>query len=172
MALKMTRSVSSKRQHSTLSVSVLFPACRKCISSCVTFRNTAEPEDGKRAVKKIAEQVDPMLPNDELFGANDEPLSIDEVDDKWAARSKQHIIYNLKMAARSHEHLKDKETPVSLLEAALKKLTHRDMDLTTIRTNDYGKARTLAVDIQKEANSLERQIYNHEKQLKKLLKKA
>ena len=129
-------------------------------------------KDGKRAVKKIAEEVDPVLPKEELFGANDEPLGMDEVDAKWAAKNKQHITYNLRVAARSHETLKEKETPLGLLEAALKKLTHDDMDLTTIRTGDYGKARALAVDIQKKANDLERQIYRHEKQLKKLFKKA
>ena len=129
-------------------------------------------KDGKRAVKKIAEEVDPMLPREELFDANDEPLSLEEVDDKWAARNKEHVTYNLSKAVRSHEHLKDRETPIGLLEAALKKLIHDDMDLTTIRTEDYGKARALAADIQKEANALERQIYSHQKQFKKLLNKA
>ena len=129
-------------------------------------------KDGKRAVKKIAEEVDPMLPREALFDANDEPLSLEEVDDKWAARNKQHVTHNLSKAVRSHEHLKDRETPIGLLEAALKKLIHDDMDLTTIRTEDYGKARALAADIQKEANALERQIYSHLKQFKKLLNKA
>ena len=129
-------------------------------------------KEGKKAIKKIAEQVDLEIPNDERFGDNDEPLSPDEVDKRWAARNKRPIIYNIKKASRSHETLNEKETPVDLLEAALKKLTHQDMDLATIRTDDFAKARELAVEIQKKAQELETQIYHHEKQFKKLHKKA
>ncbi len=128
-------------------------------------------KEGKKAIKKITEEVDPVLPTEEHFSDNDEPLSPAEVDAKWAARNKRLIIYNLKRASRSHETLKEKETPVDLLEAALKKLTHDDMDLSAIGICDLAKARKLAAKIQTRANELESQIYDYEKKLKKLVHK-
>ena len=67
--------------------------------------------------------------------------------------------------------LKVKETPLTLLEAAYKKLTHEDMDLSAITLGDHDKARKLAADIQTEAGNIEGQIYQFQKKLKKLVKK-
>ena len=128
-------------------------------------------KEGRKAIKKMAEEVDPVLPPEECVDDHGEHLSIDKVDAKWAAGNKRPIIYNVKKASRSHETLKEKETPLDLLEAALKKLTHDDMDLSAIGIGDFEKARKLAAKIQTRANELESQIYRHEKQLKKLAQK-
>lgn len=128
-------------------------------------------KEGKKAIKKIADEVDPVLPPEECVDDHGEHLSIDKVDAKWAAGNKRPIIYNVKKASRNHETLKEKETPLDLLEAALKKLTHDDMDLSAIGIGDFEKARKLAAKIQTRANELESQIYRHEKQLKKLAQK-
>ena len=128
-------------------------------------------KEGKKAIKRIADDVEPILPSEECVGDNSKPLSIPEVDAKWAARNKRSIIYNVKKAYLSHETLKEKETPIDLLEAAYRKLTHDDMDLTTIRITDFGKARKLAAQIKEKADELENQIYHYEKGLKKLKRK-
>ena len=127
-------------------------------------------KEGKKAIKKISEEVEPSSPND-FKDDNGEHLPFDEVDAKWAAKNKQHIIYNLKKAIKSHENLKEKETPLELLEAAYKKLTHEDMDLSTISLGDHPTARSLASKIQKKANELENEIYQYEKQIKKFKNK-
>jgi len=127
--------------------------------------------DGKKAIKKIAEEVEPVLPRDECLSVNGEPLSVTEVDAKWAARNKRPITYHVKKASQSHETLKEKETPVELLEAALKKLNHEDMDVRSIATGDFAKARKLAGSIKSRANDLESEIYHYEKELKKLAHK-
>jgi len=128
-------------------------------------------KDGKKAIKKIAEDVEPALTPEERVSGDGEPLSIQEVDAKWAAKSKRPIIYNVKKASRIHEALKEKETPIDLLEAALRKLTHDNMDVETIRIGDFAKARELTVKIKERADELESQIYHNEKKLKKLPKK-
>jgi len=128
-------------------------------------------KEGKKAIKRIAEEVEPVLARDERLGAEGQQLTLSELDAKWAAKHQQVITWQLRKASQSHETLKEKETPVELLEAALKKLNHQDMDVRSIATSDFAKARKLAADIKSRANDLESEIYHYEKELKKLAHK-
>jgi hypothetical protein len=128
-------------------------------------------KEGKKAIKKITDEVDSVLSNEECVSESGKPLSIPEIDAKWAAKNKQSIIYNVKTAFRNHEALKEKETPLDLLDAAYKKLTHENMDLSAIRIGDHDKARKLAAEIEKEAVKIQREIYHYKKDLKKLTQK-
>ncbi len=128
-------------------------------------------KEGKKDIMKIAEEVEPVLPRDECFDKDGKPLDLKAIDAKWAAKYRQPIIYHTKKACRSHETQKEKETPIGLLEAAYKKLTHDDMDLTAIAVRDFEKARKLAAKIEKKADELEGQIYCQEKDYKKLTHK-
>jgi hypothetical protein len=125
-------------------------------------------KEGKKEIKKIAEDVEPVLPRDQCFNKNGNPLEPKEIDEKWAAKYRQSIIHHTKKAYWNHETLKEKETPIDLLEAAYKKLTHDNMDLRTIAVGDFKKARKLAADIKAKADELETQIYYQEKDYKKL----
>lgn len=125
-------------------------------------------KEGKREVLKIAEEVEPVLSSDQCRDKHGNPLTITEVDAKWAAANQQRIIYHIKKARNLHETKKEKETPIELLEAAYKKLTHENMDLREIAVADYAKARKLATDIKVRADNLESEIYRFEKELKNL----
>lgn len=125
-------------------------------------------KEGKKAITEIAEEVDPVLPPEECIDEQGRHLSIEEVDAKWASRNKRTIIYNIKKASTSYERLREKETPLDLLEAAYKKLVHDDMDLSAILIDDLPRARELAANIQVRANELESQIYHYQKNFKKL----
>jgi hypothetical protein len=57
----------------------------------------------------------------------------------------------------------DKETPLTLLEAALRKLNHEEMQVTAIAVAQFGKARQFASDIQKRAREIEGEIYHAQK---------
>ena len=127
--------------------------------------------EGKKEVIKIAHEVDPVLPTSECFDNEENPLATQEVDAKWAAKYKRPITYHLKKASTKHETQKEKETTLELLEAAYKKLTHDNMDIRAIATNDFKKARELVVAIKDRADELESEIYRSEKDLKKLLGK-
>ena len=129
--------------------------------------------EGKKELINIPKKVEPILPIEELFedAEQEKPLSRQDIDAKWSAKHKEPITFHLKRASKSYEAQREKETPISLLEAALKKLTHKDMDLSSISTGDYDKARELAAEIQKEANELEGKIYRQKKNLKKLIRK-
>ena len=124
--------------------------------------------EGKKAIKKISKEVEPILPREKCVKPNGEPLTVDEEDAKWAASSMQPITYNVKKASRSHETKKEKETPVELLEAALKKLNHEDMIVKSIADGDFERALKLAGKIKVRANELESEIYRCVKERKKL----
>ncbi|MCC6695795.1 MAG: hypothetical protein IT365_09210 [Candidatus Hydrogenedentes bacterium] len=131
--------------------------------------NFCRTKEGKKEIKKIAKEVEPVLPRDQCFDPQGNPLSADAVDMKWAANNREAIIYHTKKASQCHETLKEKETPIELLDAAYKKLTHENMDVTAIAVADYKKAMRLAAQIQREAKNIETQIYHQDKDYKRLV---
>ena len=128
-------------------------------------------KEGKKEILKIAKEVEPTLPTDECFDENRNPLPPTAIDARWAAKYKRSIIYHLKKAAISHETQKEKETPLTLMEGAYKKLTHDDMDLRSIAVGDYKEARKLAANIKGRADELESQIYHLQKEAKNFARK-
>lgn len=128
-------------------------------------------KDGKKEILKIAEKVEPVLSSEESKDQHGDPLQPKEIDAKWAAKNKQDIIYHTKRARDSYESKKEKETPLGLLEAALKKLNHDDMDLSSINLTDLRHARKVIIEIKDRADELEGELYHFEKEAKKLANK-
>jgi hypothetical protein len=125
----------------------------------------------RKEVVAIANEIDSALPKAEQFDAEGRPLSPDEVDRKWAQRHQQKLIMLTKKAVGLTEQSKENETPVMLLAAALKKLVHEDLKVEMIPHSDYQEATRLAVDIEKVARDIGRQLYDNAKKLKSLAKK-
>ena len=126
---------------------------------------------GKRSILKICDEVPPVLPPEEHIDESGEPLKSAEVDAKWAAKNGRSIIHHVKKAAIQHDTTKEKETPLELMEAAYKKLTHANMDLTAIALSDLDKARAIVVKIRGRLDELESEIYHHKKTCKKVSEK-
>lgn len=127
-----------------------------------------EHKEGKAALLKIAEIVEPLLPAAECRDDKGDALNSEKVDAKWVARNQQVIICQVRKARKHREFQKERETPLELLEAALKKLNHEDLDLSGIGIGDYGQARKLAAEIQKRAKEIEHEIYNLHKKVESL----
>ena len=127
-----------------------------------------QTQEGKKAIRKIAEVVEPVLPREERVDSEGNELSPDEEDAKWAAKNKEAIIYNSKKAYRSFQDKKEKDTPIDLLRDAHKKLIHDNMDLSTIKNDDLNIAREIVADIIKRAEELDSEIYRYRKNWKKL----
>jgi len=124
---------------------------------------------GKKAILEIPNEVEPVLPSEECVDDSGEPLKPEAIDARWAAKNSRAIIHRVKKAAQQHDTKKERETPLELMQAAYKKLTHDDMDLTSIAVADLGKARDLAVKIRDRAHELEAEIYRHEKSSRKIV---
>jgi len=130
-----------------------------------------DTKEGKKAIKKIADDVNPLLPKEECYDEKGNALSYDEIDEKWVAKNKQSITYNLKKSAQEYDNKQEKETPLQLLEVAYQKLTHDNMDMKAILINDQDRARKLAVKIKNRAEDIEKELYQFQKEQKKLRKK-
>lgn len=126
--------------------------------------------ESKKEILKIPDEVEPVLPIEDQYEDSEQkiPLSREDIDAKWSSENIQSITFHLKRAWQNWASQKEQETPIDLLDAALKKLRHKDMDLTSISVGDYDKARELIKEIQEEANELENKIYQQKKKLKKL----
>jgi hypothetical protein len=130
----------------------------------------ARPE-GRKEILKLADEVDISLPKEAYKDEKGEPLSVKEVDEKWAERSQRAIIHHVKKAIEYHDASSEKETPLTLLDAALKKLTHEKMKVESIALKDLPQARQLAADVQKSAKQIEGEIYHYQKELHDLGRK-
>ena len=133
--------------------------------------NMCALKESKKEILDLANKVDSSLPQDEQFDATGNSLSPDEIDKKWAQRQQQKIIMLTKKALDHVEASKEKETPLMLLEAALKKLTHEEFSVERIPHSQYADARKLASSIQTVASDIEHQLYDNEKKLKSLQRK-
>ena len=128
-------------------------------------------KESRKEIIQISDEVDASLPRHEYQDNAGNALSLEEVDAKWAKRSQQSIIHHLKKAIEYQESSQEKETPLTLLDAAYKKLTHEKMKVDSIALADLPQARQLTSDIQKKAKEIEGEIYHYQKEMQDLSRK-
>lgn len=122
----------------------------------------------RKELIRISDDVETTVPPRECLDEKHEPLPIEQIDQKWVERNRQDVIYHLKKALEFHEAHQNKETPLTLLEAAYKKLTHDNMQVESIAVSDLGKARQFTADIQRVGKQLEAEIYHAKKKFDQL----
>jgi hypothetical protein len=135
------------------------------------LRKLCAYKECRKELLKISDDVEPALPEKHCFDDKGNRLSIEKVDDKWADTNQQTILHHLKKAIDHQERTQDKETPLSLLRAALQKLNHDSMDVKNIGTADFAEARRSTSDIRKRAQEIETEIYHAQKNFDDLANK-
>jgi|LWDU01.1.fsa_nt_gi hypothetical protein len=120
----------------------------------------------------------------ELFHLNKIPLELkkkdiidkdgNEIDERskdrvWGNLHATDIIGTVKRGYGFYSNVVESEGPLTLLDAALKKLEHPDMKPDGV--SELEKARKLAVKVKVKAHELEKEFYEHLKAYKKLPKK-
>lgn len=123
--------------------------------------------DSRREILSIASHVDVSLPREEQFDRDGSPLSSADIDGKWAERHRHTLIHRTKRAIEFLEDSQEKETPLALLEAALKKLNHDSLSVELINQSDYPKARKFLSSIKKRSDEIEHELYDNQKNAKK-----
>jgi hypothetical protein len=131
----------------------------------------AAVKESRKELLKICDEVDASLPAKECFDSKGNPLSPEANDRMWVEQYQASLIHRVKKAYSIHETAEDKETPIALLEAALRKLTHDEMSVRKIAVEDFGKGRKLAADIQARAKEIEGDIFHFKKELDSLGRK-
>lgn len=109
--------------------------------------------------------------SNELKGKYNDIEKPKDVDKYWAKENCTLIIGRVKEAIRRVEHEKETETPITLLQDALKKLNHDNMEPDTIDPFKVEEAIKLCREIQGTASELENTFDHLRQQFKKLVKK-
>jgi hypothetical protein len=135
------------------------------------LRRMCSYQESRKEILKISDDVEADLPEKERRDPQGNPLTLDKLDEKWAQRHQQTILHHLKKAIEHQERNQDKETPISLLKAALQKLNHESMTVSSMAVGDYPEARKLAAGIQTRANEIEKEIFHAGKEFDSLGRK-
>ena len=117
-------------------------------------------KESRKEVLKISDEAESLLPAKEAKECGGD---LEKYDEKWVERNQQSIIHRARSALDLQAGNQEKETPLALLEAAYRKLTHENMSVNSIAVADFEKARKLTAEIQKRANEIEREIYQCKK---------
>jgi len=126
----------------------------------------ANPEAKKELFQLL--DLDLELPDEDCFDEDGKEYDERKKDQIWSAKYSTELHRHVKNAQRIVEHEKERETPLTLLEAALKKLEHENMDPEAINMADIPKAMELAKKVKEAADGLESDFYHLKKKLKKL----
>ncbi|MBI3850719.1 MAG: hypothetical protein HY298_10675 [Verrucomicrobia bacterium] len=126
-----------------------------------------ENADAKRELFKI-NQISLDLPKEKRLDANGNEHDERTVDKLWGGETEQQILRHLATARTLQTQKSELETPLHLLEVALAKLTHKDMDASAVNALEYERAMKLTQEIQREANSLEHEFFKLKKERDKL----
>lgn len=129
-------------------------------------------EKSKEAKKELFKllDIDLEIPEEDCYDKEGKEYDERKKDQIWNTQHQATIINQVKKAKRLYEHKKERETPITLLESALRKLEHENMDPTTVNLADMPKAMELAKMVKNAADSLESEFYHLNKDSRKKLK--
>jgi hypothetical protein len=144
-----------------------FPGLPKAHQIMRDLPKLLENRDAKKELLKIVD-VELHIPKEERVDADGKEYNEKEIDEMWVKRHESKINNHVKKAYDYFQYSKEKDTPLDLLEAALKKLEHENMNTTNIRLSDIKTAMELARKIQERAGELEGELYRHQKDVKSL----
>ncbi|MFT3749069.1 MAG: hypothetical protein QM768_12160 [Agriterribacter sp.] len=123
--------------------------------------------NAKKELFKLV-KIDFDLPAEET--TDEEGKQIDEKtkDTIWGNKHASDVIWHVKKAYEFFEQKKEQDTPIDLLNAAIDKLNHSNMDISSIELDRIDEAMKLTREIQTRANELEHQLYDAKKAKSKL----
>jgi len=129
----------------------------------------ASPE-AKKELLKVSE-VDSTLSREKIINKEGKENTLRDIDKMWGQEKGSVVINQVKKALNLYAQKTERETLVTLLEAALKKLNHDDMDTSSLNVSDIERAMKIARQIQERAAQVESELYRHQKNLTKLAEK-
>lgn len=122
-------------------------------------------KDSKRELLKIKSVSNNLSEND--YSEDDKLQTIDK---KWGNKNATAIIGSVKKAINIIEHEKEIETPLTLLDGALKKLNHDNMEPEALDIFKIEDALKKSKEIQARAHELEKIFWEQKNKVKKMLR--
>ncbi len=96
----------------------------------------------RKEMLRIADEVEPALTPEDCNDKAGVPLPLHDVDAKWALQAQQAVLHRLKKATDIIDAVEEKEGPLALLEAAVKKLSHPNLEVDKILVAEFPGAQT------------------------------
>lgn len=127
--------------------------------------------DSKKFLLKIAEEAKEDIPENLKYDKDGNKYDDREIDEKWGNHFKKEILGNLIQAHRIIANQQERDQPLELLEDALKKLKHENLNIETMDTKYYDRAMELSTLIVTEAEIIFTAIDKARYKLKNLNKK-
>jgi len=141
------------------------PDCGKVHVIMRDFPKLLSNKEAKKEILKISE-IDAVLSKEERFDKDNKEYNPRTLDKIWGEKHETEIVRQIKKAKDIFGYNLQAETPLTLLEAALKKLNHEKMDLQIIQASDTYKAKVLIQGIRDRIKELENKLYHLQKNLK------
>lgn len=123
--------------------------------------------NAKKELFELA-KIDFQLSKEETTGEDGKQYDEKTKDIIWSEKHGEQIIWKVKKAYDFVDQKKEQDTPIDLLNAALGKLNHSNMDVSAIGLDRVDEAMKLAKEIQTRANELEHLLYDSKKSIRKL----
>ena len=127
--------------------------------------------DAKKILSSLESDVEIHLPHEDCRDEDGKEFPARIIDTIWGNKYKTTFAHKINSAYGFLETQQIRETPLTLLDTALKKLNHANMDLSIISISDLDKARKLSAAIKSKADELESQAYRFIKNFKNLANK-
>ncbi len=120
----------------------------------------------KKALIELDQNVKHDLPETDRLDSEGNPLPLQTIDQKWASKYRSEIIHRIRKAHDAVSGMRGVIASLNLLRDAHKKLTHRDLDISTIPLGQLGEAQKLANKIHTRGKELAKEVYDYRKQWK------
>ena len=118
----------------------------------------------KEALIELDQNVKHDLPDIDRFDSEGDPLPLQTIDQKWASKYRSEITHRIRKAQEAVSGMGGAITSLNLLRDAHKKLTHADLDISTIPLDQLDKAQRLANGIHTRGKELAKEAYDCKKQ--------
>ena len=123
--------------------------------------------DSKKALIKLSE-IDIRLSKEECVGPDGKEYDERTKDRFWGEKNSTILHKYVNKAKNEFEHIKGQETPITLLDAALKKLNHENMQTDAINIADIPRAMEIVRALRERAKEIESEFYHYQKECEKL----
>jgi len=130
-----------------------FPELPKLHMIMRDFSKLISNKEAKKELYKLLD-IEFDLPRTECYNSEGKEYSEREKDQIWGNKNATKLIGRVKDAKKIVEYETARETPLTLLEAALKKLNHENMTPEAVAIEDIEKAANWANQIQTRAHHL------------------
>ncbi|MDE0602828.1 MAG: hypothetical protein OXI18_00360 [bacterium] len=114
---------------------------------------------------ELNQNVKQDLPATDCVDSDGNPLPLRTIDQTWANKYTREITYRIRRAQDAVSGMGGTITSLNLLRDAHKKLTHADLDISTIPLDQLREAQRLTNKIQARGKELAKEVYDCTKQL-------